>query len=109
MSNFRMPRDDRGGVRAAVKQLAALSLVACLCSVLGAKYLSQKFNGGDFATLSERESVAMRNAGLTPAARGRAIPNGAGIDNMATATIPNKGAFAGKPLTPRGETTDLPK
>ncbi|MCX7900636.1 MAG: hypothetical protein N2444_11295 [Methylocystis sp.] len=87
MSDIRTSRNERGSVRAAVGQLTVVSLIACLCSVWGAKYLTSKFGGGQFMSLSNREIAARR----------------LGVDHTATATIPDKGAFAQRTIAPCGE------
>jgi hypothetical protein len=74
--------------------LAALSVAVFLCSVLGAKLLSQMVDRGELDQLALRRQTAPQEAQVY------SIVRSVGVDGMTTATIPHRGPA---PLSPCGE------
>lgn len=99
--NFRAPVRHGAGVWS----LAALSIAACLCSVLGAKILARMVVQGDApALLFSSADRSMRNLAKT-APGGQApqtvtIVRSVGVDGMTTATIPHSSTVQ---ISPCGE------
>lgn len=102
----------RAGLPAGTWSLAALSVAACLCSVLGAKLLSNIFEppGGAPAPARLSQGAEFDLRGLAKSAPQAEAPapkelSGADVDHLATGTIPDR--KKGRPaLTPCGEAAD---
>ncbi|MGB5084622.1 MAG: hypothetical protein WBO09_08415 [Methylocystis silviterrae] len=102
----------RAGLPAGVWSLAALSIAACLCSVLGAKLLSNMFEAPQAlapAGLSRGAEADLR--GLAKAAPQHEAPapteqREADVDRLPTGTIPDK-RKGRKALTPCGEAGEI--
>ncbi|MGD9539679.1 hypothetical protein [Methylocystis sp.] len=101
----------RAGLPAGTWSLAALSVAACLCSVLGAKLLSNMFDPPEApapAPFSRGAAAGLPGlAGSAPQVEAPA-PKGrrrADVDYVTTGTIPDR--MKGSPaLTPCGEVAD---
>ena len=108
MGEHRRSSQHRAGLPAGTWSLAALSVAACLCSVLGAKLLSNMFEPpGAPAPTRSFPGVAVerpRLAGSAPQVEAPApkARNGAEVDDLPTGAIPDKlkGRAA---LTPCGD------
>lgn len=102
----------RAGLPAGVWSLAALSIAACLCSVLGAKLLSNMFEPPETlapARVSGGAEAELR--GLAKAAPQREAPaptgqSDADVDHLPTGSIPD-GRKGRKALTPCGEAGEI--
>jgi hypothetical protein len=102
----------RAGLPAGVWSLAALSIAACLCSVLGAKLLSNMFEPPQTrapARFSRGAEADLR--GLAKAAPQHEAPapteqREADVDRLPTGTIPDKRKER-KALTPCGEAGEI--
>ena len=101
----------RAGLPAGTWSLAALSVAACLCSVLGAKLLSNMFEPPGAPAPARSSQVAEADlrslAKLAPQAEAPAPKerSGADVDHLTTGTIPDR--RKGRPaLTPCGEAAD---
>ncbi len=107
----RLQTEPRAGLSASVWSLAALSAAACLCSVLGAKTLSNMFEQGDPPVLAFSRGgadAAMRrlakSAPQAEAPQSVTIVRSLGVDGVTTATIPHKpGMTPALTLTPCGD------
>ncbi len=107
----RLQTEPRAGLSASVWSLAALSAAACLCSVLGAKTLSNMFEQGDPPVLAfsrgGADAAMRRLAASAPqpeAPQSVTIVRSLGVDGVTTATIPHKPSTTPAPtLTPCGD------
>ncbi|MFZ3179675.1 MAG: hypothetical protein WA156_05570 [Methylocystis silviterrae] len=102
----------RAGLPAGVWSLAALSVAACLCSVLGAKLLSNMFEPPQAlapAGLSRGAEAELRGLAKTapqPEAPAPTEQREADIDRLPTGTIPDR-RKGRKALTPCGEAGEI--
>jgi len=103
----RRSTQPRVGLPAGVWSLAALSVAACLCSVLGAKLLSNMFEPPGALAPEGRAEAAARNLGRSaPQVEAPAPTLQPGVDRLPTGTIPNR-LKNGKPLTPCGDPAEI--
>jgi hypothetical protein len=97
------------GLPAGVWSLAALSVAACLCSVLGAKLLSNMFEpvgGLGSADRSGSAEAGPRNLGKSaPQVEAPAPTLQSDVDRLPTGTIPHR-LKKGKALTPCGDAAE---
>lgn len=106
-----MHTESRAGLPAGVWSLAAFSVAVCLCSVLGAKILSNMFLQGDMPAVAQSEAdAAMRRlARAAPSAQAPqtvTIVRSVGVDGVTTATIPHQPTPApAATLSPCGDGT----
>ncbi|MDP3554429.1 hypothetical protein [Methylocystis sp.] len=102
----------RAGLPAGVWSLAALSIAACLCSVLGAKLLSNMFEPPEaLAPAGFSRGAETDLPGLAKAAPQTEAPPPTGqreadIDRLPTGTIPDR-RKGRKALTPCGEAGEI--
>jgi hypothetical protein len=100
----------RAGLPAGVWSLAALSIAACLCSVLGAKLLSNMFEPPEarapagFSRGAEADLPSLAKA--APQAEAPAPTGQRDVDHLPTGAIPDK-RKGRQPLTPCGEAGEI--
>jgi hypothetical protein len=81
---------------AGVWSLAALSSAVFLCTVLGAKLLSQMVDRGELARIAAR----LKHGPETQESQVYSVVRSVGVDGMTTATIPLRGPA---PMSPCGD------